>query len=178
MKNIELAIKAFRIFRESSPDAEQFQLIVAGMVDYKSRPYLARLQKLSADVPGIRWTINLSDRNLFLLYERCYAVVFTPLAEDWGLVPLEAMAFGKPIISVNNGGPTESVIHGKTGFLLPPDEQVFAKAMLTLVQKPELVEQMGLAGRRRSEMFNWEHFSKRVDEIFSRLPRRQAHDES
>jgi len=172
LKNIELAIRAFRIFRENSSATKQFQLIVAGMVDQKSRAYLKQLQEQFGDIPDIRWVLNPSDKVLFSLYERCYAVLFTPLAEDWGIVPLEAMAHGKPVVAVNRGGPTESIVPDKTGFLLPPDEKAFADTMLTLVQKRWLAEQMGFAGRKRVKAFDWEYYTKCLDDFFSQLPAR------
>ena len=57
------------------------------------------------------------------------AVVFTAPNEDWGVVPLEAMASGAPVLAVDAGGPRESVIHNVTGWLLPPTPWAFAEQM-------------------------------------------------
>src|SRR3989338_5273061 len=58
--------------------------------------------------------INVSEKKLKQLYENCYAVLFSAINEDFGIIPLEAMASYKPIISVNEGGPRETILNNKT----------------------------------------------------------------
>ena len=50
-----------------------------------------------------------------LLLAACTAVVYTPTNEHFGIVPLEAMAHGRPVVACNSGGPRESIEHGTTG---------------------------------------------------------------
>lgn len=50
-----------------------------------------------------------------LLLAACTAVVYTPTNEHFGIVPLEAMAHGRPVVACNSGGPRESIEHGATG---------------------------------------------------------------
>jgi glycosyltransferase involved in cell wall biosynthesis len=77
--------------------------------------------------------------------------------EPFGLVPLEAMASGKPVIVTLSGGLIESVVDGVTGFLIPKEEDyLLARRLTTLLKHPDLAERMGQAGRRRVE----EHFSR------------------
>jgi glycosyltransferase involved in cell wall biosynthesis len=59
----------------------------------------------------------LPENELIELYSRCKALVATAIDEDFGLTPLEAMASGKPVIAVNEGGFKETVVNGKTGIL-------------------------------------------------------------
>ena len=47
-------------------------------------------------------------------------VIYTPENEHFGIVPIEAMAAGKPVIACRSGGPKESVLHGETGYLCEP----------------------------------------------------------
>lgn len=69
---------------------------------------------------------------------------------------LEAMACAKPVVAAAHGGPTEMVIDGETGFLVPPGNvDALAVALRTLIDDEDLRRAMGLAGRRRME----EHFS-------------------
>ena len=71
--------------------------------------------------------------------------------EHFGLVPLEAMAYGKPVVACNSGGPTESIADGSTGFLCEPTPINFAVAMTTLLSDPERTAKVGLAARQRVE---------------------------
>lgn len=167
-KNIELGIRAFRRLRGQLPQATDLRLVVAGTVDEKSRPYLESLRELAGDDP-VEFCVHPSDEELEELYRRSYAVIFTAFNEDWGIVPLEAMAFGKPVIATNRGGPIETVQDGVTGFLEPPDPDRFAARMRELVETPELTKRLGAAGPRRVAGFTWKAFAERVDRAVQRI---------
>jgi glycosyltransferase involved in cell wall biosynthesis len=58
------------------------------------------------------------------------------------------MAMARPVVSMNNGGPAETVIDGETGYLVPPeDSDALANRVLTLLRDPALRARMGQAGR-------------------------------
>ena len=60
------------------------------------------------------------------------------------------MASGKPVVSTNRGGPTETIVHGKTGFLVEPgDSEGLARHVIALLRDPDLRQRMGQAGRER-----------------------------
>jgi glycosyltransferase involved in cell wall biosynthesis len=91
--------------------------------------------------------------------------VFPAPSEDWGLVPLESMACGKPVLAVDRGGPRESVIDGCTGLLRPNHPAAFANAMRTLARMPgEHLESMSHRARKRALQFPWQRFVERMDE--------------
>eukprot|EP00955_Chlamydomonas_euryale_P011176 120591-Chlamydomonas_euryale.AAC.1 len=60
-------------------------------------------------------------RQRALLLAACSVVLYTPQNEHFGIVPLEAMAAGRPVVACASGGPLESVLHGETGMLCQPD---------------------------------------------------------
>jgi len=158
-KNFELAIAAFR---ESGLASRGFRLVVAGAVDEKSGPYLAKLKALAAGLP-VDFVENPSDARLASLYSKCTCVLFPAVNEDWGIVPVEGMAYAKPVISADEGGPRESIADGKTGFLVRPDARSFAQKMALLAGSPALVRRMGAAGRKRAALFTWDECVKRFD---------------
>jgi len=162
-KNIELGVRAFRSFLARSPAFSDFRLIIAGIVDQKSRPYLARLRELAGGEPRVEFRIHPSDEELHELYANCYATLFTAFNEDWGIVPIEGMAFCKPAIACNRGGPRESIQPGVQGFLEEPDPERFAARMAELASDPQLARRMGLAGRERAKLFTWDRLTERVD---------------
>ena len=79
------------------------------------------------------------------MFAACRAVIYTPGAEHFGYVPLEAMAAGRPVVAVNHGGPTETVIHDRTGLLCEPEPEAFATALATLVTRVDVAREMGRA---------------------------------
>ena len=66
------------------------------------------------------------EDKLIDLYARCRGLLAAARDEDFGLTPLEAMASGKCVLATNEGGYRETIVDGKTGFLLPPDADAFA----------------------------------------------------
>jgi glycosyltransferase involved in cell wall biosynthesis len=161
-KNVELGIDALAEARATGLDAE---LVVAGAVDEKSQPYLRTLRARAAELP-VTFEVNPSDDRLTELYLSASALLFTPRNEDWGIVPLEAMAAGTPVISVDNGGPRESLVHDETGWLLPPDPVEFARLMATVVgADPRRLASLRSTARRRATAFGWDAFTTRVDDV-------------
>jgi glycosyltransferase involved in cell wall biosynthesis len=78
-------------------------------------------------------------------------VVCSSRFESFGVVNVEAMACGRPVVSTNRGGPSEVVVHGETGCLVPPgDAEALAKYVVGLLRDPALRERMGAAGRARA----------------------------
>ncbi len=165
-KRIELAIQALRAAREAGTDVS---MVIAGGVDSKSRPYLETLRQHAAGLP-VEFLIHPSDEELASLYARCLAVVFTAPNEDWGIVPLEAMASGSAVLAVDAGGPRESVIHNVTGWLLPPTPWAFAEQMrLVAADGPSGRLISRRATRRRAQQFAAESFVSRLDDVMDEV---------
>lgn len=79
-------------------------------------------------------------------------LVYTPSNEHFGIVPLEAMLAGLPVLAASTGGPLETVVEGETGFLCPPEEvEKWTTVMDKVLHKmsDEEVRNMGNAGRER-----------------------------
>jgi glycosyltransferase involved in cell wall biosynthesis len=167
-KNVGLAIDAFRAFRRTHPAAGGWRLLVAGALDGGSGAYLRELERLAAGEPGIEFQPNPTDEELAARYDRCYALVHPSLNEDWGLVPLEAMAHGKAVLAVNAGGPKESVLDGQTGFLLDPRPEAFADRMTWLAEHPDAARGMGARGAARVRTYSWDAFVGRLDDYIAR----------
>lgn len=97
------------------------------------------------------------------LIEHSLALVYTPVNEHFGIVPIEAMALSRAVIAHNSGGPRESVVSGETGFLCENWEE-FGSAMGKLVEDRKLGEKMGEKGRKRTEKrFSFEAFGEQLD---------------
>ena len=88
-------------------------LIIAGNGSHRFH-----LESIAKD--NVKFVGRVSDEDLLKYYQNCKAFVY-PAEEDFGIVPVEAMAAGKPIIAYNKGGLKESVIEGKTGVFFNRD---------------------------------------------------------
>jgi len=115
-----------------SPSIRPKLIVVSNFVNLKWRSCIEELaRRLSVDVE-IRGPIE--DEELVLLYNSAKLVLYAPYLEPFGLVPLEAMACGTPVVGVKEGGVRESVVHDRSGILVDRDEGMFAKATETLLR--------------------------------------------
>jgi len=96
---------------------------------------------------------------------------FTDKSELLGLVTLEAMAHGKPVIVTGTASLQELVVEGQTGFIVPPhDSSVLRQRLETLVHNVELSVRMGAAARDRVQQhFTWEQAARRGKDLYARL---------
>jgi glycosyltransferase involved in cell wall biosynthesis len=170
-KNIELAIAAFKLLKRNKSQTDIFRLVIAGMLDQKSRSYYQELKRQASGHKDIQFVVSPDDKTLHTLYRKAWAVLNTSLNEDWGLTILEGMAFGKPVLAVNEGGPRESVKHGKTGFLCAAEPLDFARRMFQLASKPELALKLGHNAQASVSQFTWRAFSDRIDDYAEELVR-------
>jgi len=107
-------------------------------------------------VPGSFKTTLLSSASL---------LVYTPLHEHFGIVPLEAMLAGTTVLAANEGGPTETVIDGKTGWLRDvkkvEDWTSIMQCVLDGSVPPDVLRKMGEVGTMRvKELFSKENMAE------------------
>lgn len=163
-KRFELAIEAFRKFKSKAK--KSWRLVIAGALDENREDhvkYYKKISKLCGD--DVKIKLNVSDREFNSLYANCYSVLYSPIDEDFGIVPLEALSSCKPCIAINEGGPKEILIDGETGFLVNSSKEMASK-MSYLAERPEVVEEMGKNGRKYVERnFSWARFLKRFKEV-------------
>ena len=87
--------------------------------------------------------------------------------ESFGIVLLEAMAVGKPIVATNIEGYANVVTHGEDGLLVPPqNSKELARALISLLNDATLRQQMGARGQLKSEKYSWEHVAQRVLDLY------------
>ncbi len=116
-KRIPLIIEAFK----EMPDKK---LVIVG-----SGPERNKIVESIREYDNIKLLENLEEDKLLDLYANCLATIYMPMDEDYGLVPIEGMASGKPCIAVNEGGCRETVLDQKTGLLISPDKNSIIKAV-------------------------------------------------
>ncbi|KRY51662.1 Dehydrogenase/reductase SDR family member 1, partial [Trichinella britovi] len=153
-KNVELAIYAFLNLRETLTEEyrDAVQLVVAGGYDPQLKinlDYFAHLLKLCKRLNlnnFVSFVESPTEELKISLISNCTALLYTPSNEHFGIVPLEAMYCQVPVIACNSGGPMETVLHEKTGYLVPSDPQAFADVMIKFVEDATLKTKFGQAG--------------------------------
>lgn len=169
-KRQEYAIKAFDIFKRKYRGLG-YKLVLAGAVskDKFYYDYYKYIKNLAAEVQDVEVLKNAEDEEVYSLMSRATAVLYTPVDEDFGLVPLEAMASMKPIIAVGQGGPKETIVNGKTGYLARNEEEM-AELMNFVRENPKIAEQIGAEGRKRVELkYSWKEFFEKFDKEARRI---------
>jgi alpha-1,3/alpha-1,6-mannosyltransferase len=153
-KNLVLAVDMLAALRERMPGPAfaAVRLVLAGHFDTRLAETRALGTELEARATrfGLERQVTLarspSDAERRALLARAACVIYTPLAEHFGIVPLEAMAAARPIVAVNRGGPTETIVNGQTGWLAAPTPAAFAEATARVLGDPSAARRMGEAG--------------------------------
>lgn len=137
------------------------RLIIAG--DGRDRP---RLESLAASHAGAKITFagRVSEAALADLLKRCSAFVF-PGFEDFGIAPIRAMSYGKPVIAFAKGGALDTMIDGVTGVMF--DSQS-VDALIEALERHRVVTFAPSAIREHSEKFGTERFLSEISAILGR----------
>ena len=154
---------------------ELLYVIVGGGDD---KPRLEQLAKELDLSKYVLFTGEVSDSELAALYRRSDVFVLpartvidnqNPKGEGFGIVFLEAMAFGKPVIGPNYGAPAELIRDGENGFTVDPEDPAsMADAIVKLLTDRELASRMGRAGRDWTlSHYSYHHFRDRVLEVIT-----------
>lgn len=158
-KGLDLTIEALARRADRPP------LVIAG-----HGPDQARLEALAAARGvAVTFTGRVGDAALAALYRDAIAFVLPSTGEGFGLVYLEAMAFGLPCIAAAAGGAPEVVAHDRTGIVIPPGDVSALAAALTRVTSDEGAA-LGRAGRVRLEAdYLYPTYEARVHAALERL---------
>jgi glycosyltransferase involved in cell wall biosynthesis len=152
LKGFDFLIRAMAEY----PSEGRPALVIAS--NFQNPPERAYLEGLAREL-GVELVLlgSVSDQDLVRLYNEARVAVYAPIREPFGLVPLEAMACATPVVAVAEGGVSESVVEGQTGFLVERDPRQFAAAVRRLVDDPGLARRLGENGRRQVlEHWSWD----------------------
>ena len=154
-KGVHVTVQALGILRDNGVPAQLVLTDTQRIADWDREldGYRSSIKaQISALDLGDRVELrDVSYAEMPALYTSADVVVYPSIApEPFGLVPVEAMAAGKPVIATRTGGIPESVLDGETGLLVAPNcPDALADALQHLFADPPLSRRMGKAGRRR-----------------------------
>ncbi len=164
-KGVEYLIRAFGMLKKDVPDA---RLVIIGR-----GPLELHLRKVAGEVgvaDSLRIINRVPEHELPLYYNMASVFMLPSLWEPLGIVVLEAMACGIPVVSSDTGGPRE-LVTPDCGFLARPKDpaDIYAKLKL-LLQDEGLRKRMGTAARRRAvENFTWDIAAQKMEKIYESL---------
>lgn len=145
-KRVELLVRAMTHVKGG------VELRIAG-----TGPDDAALRELAAPDARISFVGRVSGAELAGLYSRARAVAFVPYQEDYGLVTLEAMLCGKPVITcVDSGGTTELVEDGRNGLVVEPTPEALGAGIERLWSRGRERRRMGRAAAERARAVTWD----------------------
>ena len=168
LKGLDTLIGAFA----GMDDTSNTRLLIVGG-DREGDRELTRLKSVAARL-GVRDAVTfvgaVDQTELPTYYSAADVFVLPSYYESFGLVALEAMACGIPVISSRVGGPRTFVTEGETGFLIPwRNPEPYANRLDLLVENPALRESMDRAARAKASAMGWDKVANSVLDLYSSL---------
>ncbi|MCD1296114.1 glycosyltransferase family 4 protein [Methanocella sp. CWC-04] len=157
-KRLEVQINAFA----RMPEERLIMIGNSGKGDH-SVTYAKRIRESLP--PNVTIISDIPEDDLINYYGRCRGFITTSLDEDFGMTAIEAMASGKPVIAVREGGYLETVADGKTGMLIDCKEDDIIKAVKKIASDPASFRE---ACVEQSKKFDVKRFLSGMDSIIGR----------
>jgi glycosyltransferase involved in cell wall biosynthesis len=161
-KGVDVLLRAFATVLRKCPG---IRLVIAG--DGYQRLYLERLSRHLGLPPHVEFLGWQTGPALARLYQAAEIVVVPSMYEPFGLVALEAMACGRPVVASRTGGLAEVVADGSTGYLVPPGDYLsLAQRMAQLLLEPARAAAMGQAARQEAMRYRWERIAELTHDLY------------
>jgi len=134
---------------------------------------MARLQDMVETLQIENFVIFLGKQDQQMLpyyYSAAEVVVMPSHYESFGMVALEAMACGTPVVASQVGGLAFLVRDGETGFVVPGnDVQALANRLVELIKNQELRNKLGNQSTKYAQLYSWENISEKIAEVYKQL---------
>lgn len=178
LKGIDLLLQtaAFLLQRHRAGEIPRFRLVIVGgradpAGDDPEAREIRRLQALAQDlgVSGVvTWVGAVEHEALPAYYQSADVTVMPSTYESFGLVAVESMASGTPVVASRVGGLQVTVQDGRTGFLIPwRDPRLYADRIALLLNDASLRLEMGAAGRARAATLGWERTARDLQDLYA-----------
>jgi glycosyltransferase involved in cell wall biosynthesis len=149
-KGMRQLLQTCALLNRSSP--HQYRLLVVG--DGQERAELAQIATAENLDDFVTWLGWLPYERLGAYFQLADALIFPTLEDVWGMVVLEAMAFGQPVLCSRWAGAAELIVPGENGELFDPHHPAeLAALMARVLQQPQLLETMGANARRMTAQY-------------------------
>jgi len=177
IKGIDVLLKAMSIVKDQGDTADAIRLLViGGDGDHPTctrDSELHKLKQLTAHLELSDMVTFLGPQNQELLpffYAAAEMCVLPSRYESFGMVALEAMACGRPVIASHVGGLPTFIQDKATGFLVPGgNEKLLAEKILTLLTDASLRARMGKEARQKAKEFSWQKITRQIISLYTAL---------
>jgi spore coat protein SA len=173
IKGIHYILEAMPEIIEADPSIVLFIAGITLSSTSENKEYEERLHRLAENMKGhVFFTPFVQNEMIQHWYQMADLLVVPSIAEPFGLVNIEAMATGTPVIATNSGGIPEIIEHGKTGILINPNQmrEELISHIPQHFSNPQKIKEMRVecVSHVRNH-FTWQHTVKRQLALYSRL---------
>lgn len=149
---------------------EKCRPLLSIISDLSDDRYLTNLRNIANEYHVNCEFISVRAEDMPDIYNSAMLTLYAPVMEPLGLVSLESMACGVPVVGVSEAGVRETVIHGETGLLTERDSVEFSEAILSLITNDHERERMGEVGIIYAEKnWSWEKSTETLEKEMFRL---------
>jgi glycosyltransferase involved in cell wall biosynthesis len=169
-KGVDLILQALARLRAEGVEA---RLAIGGRGEWE--PRLRELAQGLGIAEAVDFLGFVSEERKRELFRSCWANVFPSPKEGWGITNVESAACGTPTIASDSPGLRESVVHERTGLLVPHgDVAALAAAMRRMATDPPLVERLGAEATRFAQTLSWDRAAAETAEHLRMVERTSA----
>ena len=168
-KGHNYVIKSLPLIKAKVPEAH-YVIVGEGWL----KPYCQKLAEKLGVISDISFVGSVPDKELRKWYQICDIFVMVSRdstidggAEGFGIVYLEANAYGKPVVGGRAGGVPDAIIDNVTGLLVNPENEMeITETIVKLLANPELAKKLGEQGRKRVlQDLSWEKVGGKVEKV-------------
>jgi len=166
-KNVSMLVKAFAQWKTStSKQLRDRKLVLVGRDDY----FYKKLSRLIAKkaIKDIVILHTVDDKTLTALYQNAEIFVFPSLCEGFGLPPLEALAYGTPVLSSRSACMPE-ILGDAVSYADMSSQHEIVKALNTMITNPAIYKQRAQYGKRYVKRYSWERMSRQTHAIYQKV---------
>jgi glycosyltransferase involved in cell wall biosynthesis len=161
-KGVDVALDAFAEIERHLPGT---RLLIAG--DGDERAALESRAK-TLNLKGVEFLGWTPPDQIHMLLNRVTALVMPSRQDSFPLAALEAAGMQRPVIGTQVGGLPEMIVHGETGFLVPPEDPAsLSRSIITLLSDLNAAQKMGKAAEKRlRRYFSWSRHVEAYDRLY------------
>lgn len=159
-------IKAYHEVKKQIPNS---RLIIAGPGTRLRKPYEKWIRNQGLEDVVFTGYVSEEDKPRYFKTADVYCSPATS-RESFGIVLLEAMAVGKPVVASNIDGYSSVITHGQDGLLVPPrDTGSLTQTLISILSDKKLQQKLSKKARLTAENYSWERIAQRVNDYYNKV---------